>query len=122
MKPERDTKKAVLAALAVVALAGCNADHEAKLRDDQSNFAAVVKGQQDGLQWDVDKATAQKLFWRYYSDAPPEPTRDYEVFLKCHDAPPTHDANRQMCAALQARVAKQEAKDDARDKREKAAW
>lgn len=122
MKPERDATKALLATLAVVALAGCDAGHDAKFREDQSNFAAVVKGQQNDLKWQVDKATAQKLFWRSYSDAPSEPTRDYEVFLKCHDAPPTHEANRRMCAGLQARVAKQEAKDDARDKREKAAW
>jgi hypothetical protein len=82
----------------------------------------VAKAQLGGLQWDVDKATAQGLFWRDYSDAPPEPTHTYEVFIRCHEEPPTHEANKKVCAALQARVAKREGDDKARASKEKAAW
>jgi hypothetical protein len=78
----------------------------------------VAKAQQDSLQWDLDKATAQGLFWRY-SDAPPEPTHTYEMFMRCHEEPPTHEANKKVCTGLQARVAKQEGKDKAQADHEK---
>jgi hypothetical protein len=60
--------------------------------------------------------------WRYYSDAPPEPTHTYEVFIRCHEESPSHEANKKVCAELQARVAKQEAKDRAQADRDKATW
>jgi hypothetical protein len=108
--------------LALVTFTGCETGRDAKLQEDERNLADVAKAQQDGLHWDLDKAMAQGLFWRYYSDAPPEPTHSYEVFIRFHEEPPTHEANKKVCVALQARVAKREGEDKARASEEKAAW
>jgi hypothetical protein len=109
--------------LLCVVVAGCNSQaNQARLAEDQRAFQQVARSEIDGLQWKIDKATAEHIFYRYYSDAPPEPTPAYDTFIKCHEEPPTHDANKKVCAALQARVANQEAKDKAKQDADKAKW
>jgi hypothetical protein len=120
MKPPQALSAALM--LALVTFTGCDSGRDAKLQEDDRNLADVAKAQQDGLQWDLDRATAQVLSWRYYSDAPPEPTRIYEVFMRCHEEPPIHEANKKVCADLRARVVKQEAKVKVQADRGKAAW
>jgi hypothetical protein len=98
--------------LTFATLTGCDSQRAARLQEDQRNFDAVVKAQQDGLQWKLDDAVAVGMFDEGH----------YLTFRKCHEAPPTHAANKKVCADLQARVAKQEATNEARASREKAAW
>jgi hypothetical protein len=105
--------KTLILALAVLPLvAGCDSGPDAKLQEAQRNFTATVKAQEDGLQWKIDDDVAVGIF---------DESR-YLTFRKCHEEPPTHDANKKVCAALQARVAKQEAKNEAQAAKDKAAW
>jgi hypothetical protein len=97
---------------ALVTLAGCNSGRDANLQEDKRNFDAVAKAQQDQLQWKLDDAVATGIFDQSH----------YLTFRKCHEEPPILDANKKVCATLQARVAKQEAKNEALAHREKAAW
>jgi hypothetical protein len=96
---------------------GCTTQADnAKLARDQARFEQTVKSVNDDLQRKIDDATAARLFARHYSDAPDEPTADYFVFRKCHDDPPKQPANQKRCAVLQARVAKAEAAEQAKER------
>jgi len=104
--------------LALVVLTGCDSGRDAKLQEDERNLAAVVKGQQDMLQWRLDDAVASQLF----DDGTQAGANRYLTFRKCHEEPPTHDANKKVCADLQSRVSRREAKDKAQADKEKAKW
>jgi hypothetical protein len=108
--------------LALVVLTGCDSGRDTKLQEDERNFDVVVKSQQDRLQWELDQSVAQRIFWRHYDDAPDESTPAYEAFIHCHEEPPTHASNKKLCADLQARVARQEAKVEAQANKERAEW
>jgi hypothetical protein len=110
---ERNRMKSLILALALLPLVGCDSGRDAaKLQEDERNLATVAQAEQDGLQWKLDDAVAVGIFDESH----------YLTFRKCHEEPPTHDANRKVCAALQARVAKQEAKNGAQSAKDKAAW
>jgi type IV secretory pathway VirB10-like protein len=98
--------------LPVVTFAGCDTGHDAKLQEDMRNLDAVMKDQLDESQWKLDDAVATGIFDESH----------YLTFRKCHEEPPTHEANKRACVDLRARVAKQEAKVKAQADREKAAW
>ncbi len=101
----------------LLAVSGCQ-DRSAQLAADQQNFKAVAEAQSAELQWKLDDATAVSIF-RTDADGG---DRRYLAFRKCHEEPPTHDANKKACAALQYLVAKAEARAQAQTAKEKASW
>jgi hypothetical protein len=105
--------KALILALVVPLLAGCDSGQDAKFQEAQRNFTATVKAQQDELQWKIDDAVASSGIFD---------ESHYLTFRKCHEYPPSQDANKKVCATLNARVAKQEAKNEAQAAKDKAAW
>jgi hypothetical protein len=116
MKAVAAVASLLFAASALVS--GCDSDHDAKLAAAQKHFEDVANAQQDALQWKLDDATAVGLF---RSDADGG-VRRYLAFRKCHEEPPTQDANKKVCADLQKRVADKERRDGAQQAKEKAAW
>lgn len=105
----RCTSFVIFAALAGT---GCDSSNDARLQAAERDFHARLKSQEDAVQWKLDDAIAVQIF---------DARRDL-VFRKCHEEPPTHDANKKACAALQDRVAKREATLHAQAVAEKAAW
>ena len=112
---------AVIPVCAALVACGSHIDR-AKLAEDRQHFDATVAGIDSDLQWRLDKATAESLWVRRYSDAPDVVTANYYMFVKCHEEPPTHEANKRACAVLQGRVSKAEAAADANRVKEKAGW
>lgn len=106
--------------VSVLFLGGC----ESQANKDAKLAAAIKESDDTGnriladLQWKLDDATAVGLF-RTDADGG---VKRYLAFRKCHEEPPTHDANKKVCADLQKRVADKEQRDGTRQTKEKAAW
>jgi len=81
-------------------------------------FDATAKSVTDGLQWNLDKSIAEKLF----DDDTVAGLNRFTTFLQCHDEPPTKDTNKKVCAVLQKRVADAKAKFEAQQAKDKADW
>lgn len=112
-------KRLLIPTLAAVVLTGCNsAKEDAEFQEAKRNFDRTTKDSLDALQWRLDDATAVGLF----NDGTRAGVNRYLTFRKCHEEPPTHDKNKRVCADLQQRVAKAEAKAEAAHAKEKAAW
>jgi hypothetical protein len=99
-------------------LVGCDSGSAAKLQADQAHFEATAQAQIDNLQWKVDDATAAEIF----DDGTDVGMNRYLTFRKCHEEPPSHAANKKICAAIQARVSQAEARSEAQDSQDKAKW
>lgn len=109
---------ALYTALIAVSLTGCDSGADVKFHKDERNLAQVEKTEVDSLQWRLDDSIAADLF----DDNTKAGMNRYLAFRKCHEEPPTRQANKKICAFLQARVAKQEAKNQEKAQKEKAAW
>jgi hypothetical protein len=107
-------------AISLLPLGGC----ESQASKDAKLAAAIKESDDTGkriladLQWKLDDATAEGLF-RTDADGG---VKRYLAFRKCHEEPPTHDANKKVCADLQKRVANKEKRDGMQQAKEKAAW
>jgi hypothetical protein len=105
--------------LGLAALTGCESEQDrAKLDADIQHAHDVGQAQIAYLQWQIDDEVASRIF----DDQTKVGLNLYLTFRKCHESPPTHEANWKTCAALQAHVAAKEAKDKAREAKERAAW
>ena len=101
-----------------IAIIGCESEqHKEQVAADMKRLDDTVKGVQADEQWKLDDETATHVF-----ENDTNSVDNYMKFRKCHEEPPTTEANRKVCAALQQRVARAEAKAKALDKREKANW
>jgi hypothetical protein len=101
-----------------LSLIGCESEqHKAQVAADMKNLSDDSKGVLAALQWELDDEYAQRVFANDEHSV-----ENYMTFRKCHEEPPTKEANKKVCAALQIRVARAEAKADAQAKREKAKW
>lgn len=108
----------LLLLLSVFALIGCESEqHKAQVAADIKQLNDVSKGVVADAQWKLDDEFATHVF-----ENDEHSVENYMAFRKCHEEPPTKEANKKVCAALQARVARAEAKADAKRKREKANW
>ncbi len=73
---------------------GCDSERDReKLKEDEKHFHDVAQGQIDALQWQIDDATATRIF----DDGTTAGLDRYLTFRKCHEQPPTHEANKR-CA------------------------
>lgn len=106
--------------VSVLFLGGCEsqASKDAKLADALKAQDVAFRGTMDNLQWKLDDTTAVGLF-RTDADGG---VKRYLAFRKCHEEPPTHDANKKVCADLQKRVADRELNNQVKQAKEKAAW
>jgi hypothetical protein len=104
--------------LPLFALGGCETEqHKAQVEADMKALHDTSKATQDDLQWKLDDETATEVF----SDDP-DGTSNYLMFRQCHEEPPTKAANKKVCANLQRRVARAEAKAQRAEAKRKANW
>lgn len=87
-----------------IGLTGCSDDH--KLAADQQHFRETAAAQE----WELDRAFAMKVL---NPDEDAAGNARFSTWEECHGNPPTRDAGKRTCAALNARVAKAKAKADA---------
>jgi hypothetical protein len=114
----RETMKNLLPLAFVISLLGCESRPGSGYENAKRNFDDVVKAQHAELQWRLDDEVAAQIF----DDGTRLGLNRYLTFRRCHEEPPTRDANKRVCAALQKRVADAEAKAEKQHAREKAEW
>jgi hypothetical protein len=114
---EREAMRSLTFLVLAITLTSCESN-SAKLQEDERQFHAVAQAQVDAQQWKLDDATATRLF----DDGTQAGIDRYMTFRKCHEEPPTKDANKKACAALQRLVAKAEVSEQTKIAKEKANW
>lgn len=97
---------------------GCGPSREAKIAEAKKQVDDAFAEQQRALDIQIDDAAAVALF-RHDADGG---DRRYLAFHKCREEPPTQEANKKTCAALQKLIADKEQKDKMQQAKEKAAW
>ena len=102
----------------VISLLGCESRPSPGYEDAKRTFDETAKAQLAELQWKLDDTVAAQIF----DDGTTAGLNRYLTFRKCHEEPPTRDANKKVCAALQKRVADAEAKAEKQQAKEKAEW
>jgi|GraSoiStandDraft_43_1057313.scaffolds.fasta_scaffold697035_2 outer membrane murein-binding lipoprotein Lpp len=101
-----------------VGIVGCESEqHKAQVAADMKHLDDTIKSVEADAQWRLDDETATHVF-EHDTNA----VDNYMKFRKCHEEPPTNEANKKLCASLQQRVARAEAKAKALQKREKDSW
>ncbi|HLI62395.1 MAG TPA: hypothetical protein VKV05_03270 [Terriglobales bacterium] len=117
---------------------------QSQYEKDEAAFQKTADDALKALQWRLDKVTAASLWCQaagtvensdmsdedaqiipnhvWAEDGNCSSPSTYKTFLKCHDEPPQKQDHQKVCSILQKRVADQEAKDEAKRAKQKAAW